>query len=154
MMGGMPYRLKAAEKKYKHLWYLRNRASVLRRVKRRYLRCREEIIAAVSRWAQKNREKVRRTHRRWEKRNPQKCCAQAAIRRARKRGGGVGNRKDITAVYSRCQELRQWFDVVVDHIVPLAKGGAHSPENLQIIYRSENQLKGARLDYVPVVVFN
>lgn len=59
----------------------------------------------------------------------------------------------LAAVYARPRELRQWFDVVVDHIIPLAKGGAHAASNLQIIYRKDNGRKGVRLDYIPAVVF-
>lgn len=66
----------------------------------------------------------------------------------------IGNRAAIKKVYARAQELRQWFDVVVDHKIPLSKGGAHASRNLQIIYRHENQQKGNRLDYTPTIIFS
>jgi hypothetical protein len=57
-------------------------------------------------------------------------------------------------IYERCQWWRQkGFDVVVDHKRPLAKGGKHHPNNLQIIYRSENQLKKDKLNFTPSVIF-
>lgn len=65
----------------------------------------------------------------------------------------ASDRSLIAQVYARAKELRQWFDVVVDHRLPLSKGGPHSSDNLQIIYRKENSSKGNRLDYVPSVVF-
>ncbi len=69
-------------------------------------------------------------------------------------GARVGDQRRVRAVYRRAAWWRSvGFPVVVDHIVPLSKGGAHSPENLQIIYGSENAKKGARLDYQPSVVF-
>lgn len=59
----------------------------------------------------------------------------------------------IQKIYLRAAELRQWFDVVVDHAIPLAKGGLHHPNNLQIIYDHENRKKGCRLDFKPSVIF-
>jgi 5-methylcytosine-specific restriction endonuclease McrA len=57
-------------------------------------------------------------------------------------------------VYERCQWWKkQGFDVVVDHIKPLAKGGKHHPANLQIIYRSENQTKRDKLNFTPSAIF-
>ncbi len=76
-----------------------------------------------------------------------------ARRRAIKRKATIGERAKICRIYARAQELRQWFDVVVDHIVPLAKGGAHAAANLQIIYAFENTRKGMCLDYKPRVIF-
>jgi hypothetical protein len=82
------------------------------------------------------------------------CRANEALRRARKMAAITsGLKKAITKIYARAAELRQWFDVVVDHKIPLARGGSHSPDNLQIIYAKENARKGTRLDYVPSVVF-
>lgn len=75
--------------------------------------------------------------------------AMCAARRARQRTWD----SRIEAIYIRAKELRQWFDVVVDHIRPLGRGGKHILSNLQIIYRTENLRKGCRLDYTPSVVF-
>lgn len=59
----------------------------------------------------------------------------------------------IEKIYKRAQELRKWFDVEVDHIVPLSKGGAHTSKNLQIIYGFENASKQANPNYKPKVIF-
>lgn len=75
------------------------------------------------------------------------------IRRARERLATIGDVSAIRAIYRRAKELRQWFDVVVDHNIPLSRGGAHAAHNLQIIYRRENSEKSNRLDYVPTLVF-
>jgi 5-methylcytosine-specific restriction endonuclease McrA len=61
--------------------------------------------------------------------------------------------KKITAIYRRCQELRQWFSVVVDHIIPLSRGGMHEAANLQIIYDFENSRKHTNINYKPKVIF-
>ncbi len=74
-------------------------------------------------------------------------------REAIKRNVSLGDCAAIKKIYARAAALRQWFDVVVDHKVPLAKGGAHASKNLQIIYRAENQQKGSSLTFQPTVIF-
>ena len=37
----------------------------------------------------------------------------------------------------------------VDHVTPLAKGGLHHPENLQLITASENVHKGSSISCLP-----
>jgi hypothetical protein len=37
----------------------------------------------------------------------------------------------------------------VDHVTPLAKGGLHHPENLQLITACENVRKGSSISYLP-----
>jgi 5-methylcytosine-specific restriction endonuclease McrA len=77
-----------------------------------------------------------------------------AALQAKRRAHFVGRMSPaIHKIYARATELRQWFDVVVDHIVPLSKGGLHLPENLQLIYRSENNRKHNSDSYQPTVVF-
>ncbi len=60
---------------------------------------------------------------------------------------------EIKKIYARALKLRQWFDVVVDHIIPLSKDGLHCPGNLQIIYRHENDAKHNNENYKPQIVF-
>jgi 5-methylcytosine-specific restriction endonuclease McrA len=107
-----------------------------------------------NRWLQKsgNREKQRKSVSTFYKENPHKKCEKEARRRTRM--SLIGDRRLIEQIYARCHELRHWFDVVVDHIIPLSKEGAHSPDNLQIILAIENNRKGAQLDFIPTVVFN
>ena len=37
----------------------------------------------------------------------------------------------------------------LDHIIPLSKGGEHTRENAQMLCRSCNSKKSAKLDYIP-----
>jgi len=101
----------------------------------------------------KNLNKLRKINRSWKIANPDKVRQSVVKRRALKFGATIGDPQAIAKIYTRARELRQWFNVVVDHIVPLSKGGAHSVENLQIIYATENLQKNARLNYVPKVIF-
>jgi 5-methylcytosine-specific restriction endonuclease McrA len=101
----------------------------------------------------KDRGKIAEQFKRWRLNNPAKRNKTEALRRARKRLVTVGDLTDIQKIYDRCNELRQWFKVVVDHIIPLALGGAHEASNLQIIYDFENARKGIKPNYKPQVIF-
>ena len=45
----------------------------------------------------------------------------------------------------RCVECGSHFDLQYDHVIPLARGGASTPENLQILCAPCNGSKGASL---------
>lgn len=75
-------------------------------------------------------------------------------RQALLKGASYDDPKGIARIYQRAKVLRSWFNVVVDHIIPLSRGGAHSPDNLQIIYHNENARKSAKLGFQPSVVFS
>jgi 5-methylcytosine-specific restriction endonuclease McrA len=44
-----------------------------------------------------------------------------------------------------CGHFLSVHDMTLDHVVPLARGGAHTPENLRPAHRSCNSRKGSRL---------
>jgi 5-methylcytosine-specific restriction endonuclease McrA len=85
--------------------------------------------------------------------HPEYRSAKEGKRRAMKRNVTVGDLTAIAKIYERAKEWRQWFDVVVDHIIPLIKGGTHEASNLQIIYGFDNARKHDSLTYKPRVVF-
>jgi 5-methylcytosine-specific restriction endonuclease McrA len=73
------------------------------------------------------------------------------VRRARKQSAAIG-RVDYNAILQRdgwvchiCGDFIEPGDLVFDHIIPLAKGGAHSNENLSPAHRSCNAKKWSHI---------
>lgn len=95
--------------------------------------------------------------REWDKaykdKHREKLQAKWAKRRAIQRIATIGDLTAIAKIYEAAKWWRQWFDVQVDHIVPLARGGAHEASNLRIIYGYENRRKQATNTYKPRVIF-
>ncbi len=117
----------------------------------------EEWYTQAKRYCEAHPERVRECKKQCRYKRPDHYRAKGreyrAIRRAIELMADVRDRPGIAKIYKRAGVLRQWFDVVVDHIIPLAKGGAHAPGNLQIIYRLENLHKNASLTCKPKVIF-
>lgn len=90
----------------------------------------------------------------WRANNPWKVLLRGAIdnavRRARKLSLtpilSTEERASILAIYAKSRALTELSGepYQVDHIEPLAKGGLHHPDNLQILRRSDNCKKGAK----------
>ncbi len=165
------YRRRNADKirLFKRRWRLDNPDKVRAMKARHYLRHRDQIRARVKAWATRNKDKVRERSRRrrreqldqvrfwarrWAAKNAHKLLAYCNKRRAIiERPLTPRQKLAIDRVYARAAVLRRWFNVVVDHVVPLARGGEHLASNLQIIYAKENERKNARTDYKPSVIF-
>jgi 5-methylcytosine-specific restriction endonuclease McrA len=92
----------------------------------------------------------------WQKNNPEKRRANEAKRRAQKAGCyGSYTQADVMRLLSaqagRCaycaKLVRQRFHV--DHIMPLALGGANTADNIQLLCASCNSRKGKKhpIDY-------
>ncbi len=144
---------KVAHAMYKYLWQLAN-PERMQKARRKYkLNNRETVLKGRRKWRAANVEIERERCRNWCKRNMGKVLAKNARWRAARRKARIGDIKAIAKIYARAREFRKWFKVEVDHIIPLSKGGAHSPENLQIIHAFENSRKKDRLNYRPKVIF-
>ena len=61
------------------------------------------------------------------------------------------NPEAIDAIYAERDHMSEFLGVAmhVDHIIPIARGGAHHEDNLQIITGTQNTSKGARTDWEP-----
>lgn len=106
---------------------------------------------AVSRWQDQNWDRVLAAGRKWSATHPEKIREKCRRRRARKKGCVVSS-ADIAVVVERsggrcaaCNALVPEEFRHIDHIVPLAKGGPHSTENLQLLCYRCNTRKGTRL---------
>lgn len=117
-------------------YYEQNREREVERMRRSYAENRKERIAAV---------------RQWMKDNPYKVLDIQRKRRAVKIGVDAD---DISRqlVFERdegicgiCNEVVDPDDWHLDHIVPLAKGGPHIYENVQVSHPSCNLHKSAKL---------
>jgi hypothetical protein len=131
---------------------------------------RAEYNAAQKRWGDNNVEKRKEiAHRSYKKhwrarlerviqrlgkeRYNARCLHHVRLRHARKKAVTIGDVTAIAKVYDRARWWKQWFDVDVDHITPLSKGGMHEATNLQIIYGFENNRKYNNPSYKPRVIF-
>lgn len=87
--------------------------------------------------------------RRWRLRHPEKVAERSARRKARKLGLRVTS-LDYVSIFLRDKGLchicgNPAVDVHYDHVVPLARGGAHAPENIRVSCASCNLKKGDRV---------
>lgn len=127
------------------------------RRRRRDPRVREQDRKNSQRWYRENRDgieayrpKSREANRRWRDRNPDKVRAAAKQRRARKAGApGVGVpstvwRQILVLHNHQCAYCGSIENITQDHMIPLCRGGEHSPENIVPACNSCNARKNAR----------
>lgn len=101
------------------------------------------------------RETMRINMANWRKRGSVKAkvanLKNTAARRARLKGAKVPltpqEHRLISEIYAKTKMLSELTGEAyhVDHILPLAAGGKHHPDNLQILTALENLKKGARV---------
>lgn len=96
--------------------------------------------------------KNRALNKKWLKENPEKDKVKKAKRRAKLNGDTTLLTDEeytlVVALYKEMRRLNKEAGCIayhVDHIHPIAKGGAHHPDNLRIITAAENLAKGAKL---------
>jgi hypothetical protein len=152
------------------LWRLANSERGYAISKRWRAKHREQYNAAQKKWRDDNPEKVKEiAHQTYRKHGAKYLEAvkkrlgikayrtrglyHQTLRRARKKHLTVGDLTEIAKVYERARWWKQWFNIVVDHIIPLSRNGTHEAKNLQIIYGFENNRKYNNGNYKPKVVF-
>lgn len=127
-----------------------NREKLLAGKKAYYQENREKCDESNKRWKEVNREKTLSYGVKWAKRNPSKHNLNIARRRAMLRD----QTPELTTEEQRRMEEIYWLakdlcavtgePYEVDHIHPIAKGGLHHPDNLQILPMDLNRSKGAK----------
>ena len=103
-------------------------------------------------WKQKNRDKVARYERTWRERNPDSVRVKTHNRRAKKRENGGRLSIGLSELLFKAQKGKcacgcrrpLGDDYHMDHIVPIALGGANSDENIQLLRAGCNLEKGAQ----------
>ena len=147
---------------YKSAWYTANRekmiaaSSAWRAVNREKARAaviawyaanREKVLAYGAAWRAINPEKVLANGASWRAANPEKCRIYNQNRKARKRANGGKLSSDLSAKLFKLQRGKCTCcgqplgdDFHLDHVIPLALGGANEDSNIQLL-RAECNLK-------------
>ncbi len=116
----------------------------------------KKIAGYSSKWQTSNPEKVNEIIREWRRRNPEKCAEYQNNRRSRKLGnGGKFTSSEWIAVKNKfsntclCCDLKEPdIKLTPDHVIPLAKGGSNSIDNIQPLCKRCNSKKGVKIiDY-------
>jgi len=141
-----------AAKAIKDRYVSRNRDKV-KASKKRYVELHPEArLASIEKYRETDRQKCReyrKTHKKemramflaWAAKNPHRMIALANKRRARMKGATIGDQSAVIEFYRTvrtskrlkchwCGKLVPKKERCVDHIVPLAKNGAHAVDNL------------------------
>jgi 5-methylcytosine-specific restriction endonuclease McrA len=114
----------------------RNRESLRERGREYYLANRERVLAGIKKW---------------KERNPLKLAEYKGRRRARELAATIGP-VDYESILERdglwcylCEVGITTDDLHFDHVIPLARGGSHTADNIRPTHAKCNLRKGVRL---------
>jgi len=130
---------------------LANHDKVTAHDRSRYIDRKDRTSEYSRAWCLANPDKVAAYGRAWRGANPAMVCAKGKLRRARKLGAGgsitLDQWKAIQSAYEwRCAYCgKKPAKLTQDHVIPLSRGGSHTPANIVPACTSCNSSKGARL---------
>ena len=135
-------------------YYEENKEQILSQQAKYHLANRDERCRRMRDYGKRpeKRQLINAAQSRWMKRNPAKVNAKLQARRAKMHGDTTKlsdmEKQLLLDVYAECSRLnalhgRDSFHV--DHIIPIALGGKHHPDNLQILSAYQNRAKGSKL---------
>ncbi len=147
---------RTAISEYQRQYRIQNLDKVKEAKRQYYLANKERIDAHNLRNYEADRERAKERARNWAKRNPERVRelvrSAKGARRARTQGGIVtrADYRKILAEYGMvchiCElAIESMAHLEYDHVIPLARGGAHSPENIRPSHRFCNRSKGSKL---------
>lgn len=106
--------------------------------------------AATAKWRQNNQDQYRQCQKKYRSENPDRFRIHAQNRRNLERGGSLSQGlvdKLIGLQRGKCSCCRVDLKKTkfhMDHILPLARGGEHADDNIQLLCQSCNQAKHAK----------
>lgn len=136
-------------------WKRRNKARILEGDRRRYAQNPSKFIAKYSARRAKNLAKYKAIDKASRKKHYARVLNENHKKRVRQRNQVVGDQKVIIAWQKKwrraasvtcywCKKKFRGSRCVLDHILPIAKGGPHSIENVCISCPSCNGMKNAK----------
>lgn len=158
-------------REYQRQYYLANQDAVKQKVREWELANPERVREGARRWYARNREAIcetarerhranphpsRASNRRWKAKNKHKVQEHDALRRARGKSAATGDRREY-AVFVRwvreasvvkcywCKKRTHVGKRHIDHIIPLAAGGADTVPNLCVSCPPCNLSKNAKM---------
>jgi len=104
---------------------------------------RAKCVATVKAWRQRNKESVACYAREYRQKNKELLRIHSAARSNKQRVNHAVDNKRVKVFYEARARVSQCLGVAihVDHIIPLSRGGKHSPANLQLLPKSLNLVK-------------
>lgn len=131
--------------------YQKNREAILRSAKKNYPKNRDKLLEKNRIYKRENPEYFRAKQREFRARNPDYYINAKAKRRMRERSTQVQPikvadilKRDGSTCYL-CQRTLARHEVTLDHVQPLSRGGAHTPNNIRIACKSCNSRKHNKL---------
>ena len=138
---------------YMRNYYQTNRDRLNKQSRKYYRRTRPLRLRYAKNYRQENREQRAILMRAYYRSNRERMLLHQRVRGMKKRAGPGVSIGDIEAQYSAQQGHCYWCSCQldgtyhVDHVIPLARNGAHASSNIVISCPFCNMSKGSRLPY-------